>query len=604
MKKQLLTILATGAVSSMFAQLPVSTSPTNRKVVLEEFTGIHCQYCPDGHKIANQIQASKAPGEVILVNIHTGGYATPSGSEPDYRTTEGNAIAGMTNMGITGYPTGAIDRHIFSGTTMAHSRGAWATNANTMLSQSSPVNVALQGTLNAVTRVLQVQAQVYYTANSATPTNSLTIALLEDWVVGPQTSGAVWYPAMTNPDGTYNHMHMLRKVLTTGSFGIPVAPTTAGSSYTSPVITYTVPATFGAGTFTNACSLGNLQIAAFVADNQVEIRTAAYGPITITGLTNARDLGPTNLVTDAQVCAGKLNSTFKFLNSGSVTATSAVFSYAINGGAPTNYTWTGSVNPLAQSPLITLPVINFSPIATNTLDINVISVNGLADQNTANDNASKTNIPLTTTIANSNTMQMDFTQDQYGTETTWKLYDEVTGTLLQQDGPWSPDLAAAGTALHTKTWTATPNTCYKLVVTDAYGDGVNAGYGVGGYILKSATLPIYTSNGQYGSGETKMHKTSIASGIYAPAMSLSGVNLYPNPATNSTNLSIELTQNESVNISVFNTIGQEVYTSKSNSYDAGVNTITLNTQEWAAGVYNINISTAKGSVNQKLTITK
>lgn len=72
MKKQLLTILATGAISSMFAQLPVSTTPTNRKVVIEEFTGIKCQYCPDGHKIANTIKASKAPGEVILVNIHTG----------------------------------------------------------------------------------------------------------------------------------------------------------------------------------------------------------------------------------------------------------------------------------------------------------------------------------------------------------------------------------------------------------------------------------------------------------------------------------------------------------------------------------------------------
>jgi hypothetical protein len=117
-------------------------------------------------------------------------------------------------------------------------------------------------------------------------------------------------------------------------------------------------------------------------------------------------------------------------------------------------------------------------------------------------------------------------------------------------------------------------------------------------------LPIYTSNGQYGAGESKWHKTSIASGIYAPAMGLSGVNLYPNPASNSTNLSIELTQNESVNISVLNAIGQEVYTSKSNNYDAGVNVISLDTQEWAAGVYNINISTAKGSVNQKLTVTK
>lgn len=602
MKKQLLTIVAAGAVSSMFAQLPVSTTPQNRKAVLEEFTGIHCQYCPDGHKIANQIKASKAPGEVMLVNIHTGGYATPSAGEPDFRTTEGTAIAGMPGMGITGYPTGAINRHIFSGTAMAHSRGAWATNVNTILSQTSCVNVALQGTINATTRVLTVGVQVYYTANSTTSTNSLTVLLLENNVIGPQTGGATWYPAMMNPDGTYNHQHLLRKVITTGAFGIPVSPTTAGSSY-STTLTYTVPAIYGAGSNTNTCSLGNLELIAFVADNQTEIRSGAYGPITFSGIPNARDLAPIALTTDAQVCAGKLNSSFKFTNSGSVTATSAVFAYSINGSAPTNFTWTGSVNPLAQSPVINIPTINFTPNATNSLVVNVVSVNGAADQNTANDVVSKLNIPLTNIIANSNTMQMDFTQDQWGTECSWKLYDEVSGTLLQQDGPWT-DLSAAGTALHTKTWTATPNTCYKLVVADSYGDGINSGYGAGNYILKSGGLSIYTSNGTYGSGETKFHKTSIASGVFAPEMSLSGVSLYPNPASNSTNLSIELSQNENVSVSVFNSIGQEVYSSKSNNFEAGVNTMTLNTENWAAGVYHINISTVKGTVNQKLTVTK
>lgn len=602
MKKQLLTIVAAGAVGSMFAQLPVSTTPKSRKVVLEEFTGIHCQYCPDGHKIAQQIEASKPANDVMLVNIHTGGYATPSAGEPDFRTTEGNAIAGMPGMGITGYPTGSINRHIFSGTAMAHSRGAWVTNVNTMLAQSSPVNVALQGTLNAVTRVLTVAAQVYYTGNSITPTNSLTIMLTEDWVVGPQTGGATWYPAMVNGDGTYNHQHVLRKVLTAGNFGIPVAPTTTGSSY-STTVTYTVPALYGAGTNTNTCNLGNLKILAFVADGMTEIRSGSYGPIQFSGIPNGLDLAVNPLTTDAQVCSGKLNSSFKFTNSGSVTATSAVFAYAINGGAPTNYTWTGTVNALSMSPVINLPVINFSPLPTNSLVVSVVSVNGGTDQNSSNNTASKLNIPMTTYIGNSTAMQMDFTQDQYGSECTWKLYNEVTGTLLQQDGPWT-DLGASGTALHTKTWTATPNTCYKLDVADSFGDGVNAGYGVGGYVLKSGGVTIYTSNGQYGSGESKLHKTSLASSIYAPAMYLSGVSVYPNPTSSATNVSIELSQNESVNVIVLNAIGQEVYSSKGNNFEAGVNTITLNTENWAAGVYHINISTVKGSVNQKLTVTK
>ena len=88
------TLFATFAM----AQLPVSTTPQNKKVVLEEFTGINCQYCPDGHKIANNIKASKPAGDVILVNIHTGGYANPSAGQPDYRTADGNAIAAIPEL--------------------------------------------------------------------------------------------------------------------------------------------------------------------------------------------------------------------------------------------------------------------------------------------------------------------------------------------------------------------------------------------------------------------------------------------------------------------------------------------------------------------------
>ena len=71
-----LSILAFAALSSN-AQLPVSTTPSLKNAILEEFTGIHCVYCPDGHKIAAQIAANN-PNRAFTVNIHTGGFATPS----------------------------------------------------------------------------------------------------------------------------------------------------------------------------------------------------------------------------------------------------------------------------------------------------------------------------------------------------------------------------------------------------------------------------------------------------------------------------------------------------------------------------------------------
>lgn len=60
-----------------FAQTFVSTTPENKNVVLEEFTGIHCGYCPNGHVVAQGISDNN-PGDVVLVNIHVGSYAAPN----------------------------------------------------------------------------------------------------------------------------------------------------------------------------------------------------------------------------------------------------------------------------------------------------------------------------------------------------------------------------------------------------------------------------------------------------------------------------------------------------------------------------------------------
>ena len=608
MKKQLLTVLAAGAMGTAMAQLPASTTPQNKKAVLTEYTGIHCGYCPDGHKIATQLYNAD-PSNVILINVHQGGFATPSGNEPDFRTTDGNSIATMTGMGITGYPAGDMNRTVLAGSQtaggMATGRGNWTANAATIKSQSAYCNVAVQGTLDAVTRVLSVQAQVYYTANSPVGTNSLTIVLLEDKVPGPQSDYGNYNPTNWNSDGTYNHNHMLRKCLTP-TFGVTIPTTTSGTTFNSPIYTYTVPATFGAGTFTNTCMLGRLELAAFVTQTNTLTINGARGPIQLTNIPNSLDAAPQSLNYDAQVCAGNLkNINFKFANNGSATITNAVFSYNVNGSAPQTFTYTGSVAPLSLSGSVSLPNIMFTPVANNTLNVSVVSVNGGADQNVVNDATSKM-VPLTSVVANNLTMQMDFTQDRYGTEVGWGVYDEATMTAVPGAtiafGTYA-DLTANGTLLHTHTFVINPNNCYKLIVKDQYGDGVNAGYGVGGYSLKSGATAIITGNGQYGLGENKWYKSAINAGIATSNINIANVTVYPNPASNAANINVEMAQNENVNIIIVNALGQVVY-NETKSLDAGSHNISLNTENWASGLYNINMTTSKGSATQKLTISK
>ncbi|MBU2554772.1 MAG: Omp28-related outer membrane protein, partial [Bacteroidetes bacterium] len=195
------TLLMVNAIG--FSQTIVGTDPENKNVVLEEFTGIHCVFCPDGHAIAQSIYDAH-PDDVLLVYIHQGSFATPSGSEPDFRTQWGNAIAGQS--GLTGYPAGTVNRHLFSGWSQgsgtAMSRNYWTSASNQIMAAPSYLNVGAEATIVTSTRQLVVEVEVYYTDNSPVSSNYLNVAILQNNILGPQTGG--------NMGNNYVHKHMLR----------------------------------------------------------------------------------------------------------------------------------------------------------------------------------------------------------------------------------------------------------------------------------------------------------------------------------------------------------------------------------------------------------
>ncbi|MBK8367032.1 MAG: Omp28-related outer membrane protein [Bacteroidetes bacterium] len=509
-------------------------------------------------------------------------------------------------MGITGYPAGTVNRSVLTGTVMSGGRGSWTTWANTIKNQAAYCNVAVEGSVDAVTRVLTYTAQVYYTANSPVTSNSLTVMLLEDKVLGIQSNYGTPTPynaANYNADGTYNHNHVLRRGLTTGNFGITIPVTTAGTTF-STTGTYTIPATYGAVNKTTPCLLGNIELAAFVTQTNSVTINGAYGPIAITNVANVRDGAVSNLVADAETCAGNLQPMkFNLTNNGSANMTSASISYSVSGGAVMNYNFTGNLAPFTQT-VITLPAYSFPASATNTLNIAITSVNGSTDQNAVNDVAVKS-IPLTTKVANTPaTMAMIFKSDQYGSELSWEVKEEVSGTVVASGGPY-PDLTAAGVTTHPAvTFTANPSMCYKTVIYDSYGDGYNAGYGAGGYTITSGGTNVYTKSAAFADEDIALWKTATVTGITEVNSSISNISVYPSPAKNAATLSLELVQNENISISVVNTVGQVVYTETLNNLSAGNHVVNFNAENWASGIYNINITTNNGTTNRKLVIAK
>lgn len=256
--KNLLLIITLSSLYSAttYAQLLVSHDTLPKNVVLEEFTGYKCQYCPDGHARAQAISDNN-PNRVVLVNIHQGTYAVPTVPDPDYRTSFGDPLAAQS--GIGGYPCANVNRHYFSsysdigGTSM--NRGYWAAAASIILGQTSPVNVGISSSFDSVSRLLTVTAELFYTANSSQSTNYLNIALLENNIISKQNVLGSW-------NYTYQHNHMLRHLLT-GTFGDTINTTTAGT-YVQRIYTYTVPAGY---------NIENCDVAAYISETHQEIYT-------------------------------------------------------------------------------------------------------------------------------------------------------------------------------------------------------------------------------------------------------------------------------------------------------------------------------------------
>ncbi len=518
MMKKLLSLILGLTTFSLFAQLPVSTTPENKNVVLEEFTGIHCVYCPQGHAIAKAVQDAN-PNDVVLINIHTGSYATPSAGEPDFRTSFGTAIE--TQSQLTGYPAGTVNRHVFpspapmtaGGTAMG--RGSWTASAASILALPSYVNVALEASVDVITRVLTVNVQAYYTGTSTQATNKLNVGILQNNILGPQTGG--------NAGNLYNHMHMLKHLIT-GQWGETLDTTTTGKLYTR-TYTYTVPASYTSV----PCDISNLEIFAFITETQQEVMTGARCFPTYTGITNTTDAALLSSTVPPSVCGTQVAPTIKLRNMGMNPMTAATIEYKVNGGTVSIYNWSGSLTSY-QSAGVTLPLITFTPQASNTLDVTITQVNGSTDQNVVDNTSSATFVKSPVGIGSS--FNFELKCDNYGSETTWKLKNSA-GTVLYQGGPYAD---ATNPPAINQTFVLTTLDCYTLEMYDAYGDGINAGYGVGYYKLKNLADNSVLINGSNFISDKAIDPLQVTVINGLDENTNDQINVYPNPASDIVNI--------------------------------------------------------------------
>ena len=475
MKKFTFALMALLAFTfSLKAQQYVSTQPANRNVIIEEFTGRGCGYCPDGHRIANEIMANN-PGRVWAINIHAGGYAQTS--YPNMITQDGNTI--HIGFNISGYPSGVVNRT----TSNAIDRGQWNSQANAQMNQASECNVAGMVVVNPETRVATITVEVYYTGNSSVDQNYLTVAMLQDSILGSQSDYGNFNPTQWIGN-QYVHTHILRDVITESAWGDPISPTTQGTLITR-AYEYLIPESIGSPNGVEV-DLNNIFFLAWVAERQ---QGNAYRPIltgchlemvqgvdepiypTIKGITQP----------GGATCTHNKDIEINVQNIGTETLTSMTFVVEMEGQSQT-INWEGE---LPQYAVEKVPASVEVPFGTYPIHVTLTEANGEPFEKEATGSISCLEWVDLEIEGEEEELRLDIMQDKFGNHITWEV-TASDGTVLASGGPYTMLAAGSATQLHIEHVTVPANECVKFTIHDQMGNGICCSYGHGYYIIKDS----------------------------------------------------------------------------------------------------------------------
>ncbi|MEN9303937.1 MAG: hypothetical protein RL264_2366 [Bacteroidota bacterium] len=287
------------------------------------------------------------------------------------------------------------------------------------------------------------------------------------------------------------------------------------------------------------------------------------------------DVAAMNYMASLIHCEGSYTPKIQIQNNGTDALTDATVTITMGGNTVSTGTYTGSLATYGVATVTCTPITNFTG---GTLNISVTTNN---DANTANNTKTVVVPPAATAV--SQFVTINITTDRYGSETTWKLYNSAN-QVVQQGGPFT-DLSATGTAVIAPVEAAlNPTECYTFKVFDSYGDGMCCSYGNGGYTVKDANGTTLVSGGEFVDDETSVFKTGV---LGLSEMDLVAMNVYPNPASETINVSFEAA-NADYTVAVIDLQGRVIASQNLNGLN-GSQLVSFSTENMAKGSYIVSI---------------
>lgn len=574
--KRIVLVLLMFVFCASNAQNFVTTESQNRNVIIEEYTGKHCSWCPEGQMMANAI-AKANPGRVFLMNIHAGPFSPAT--YPNLNTDDGTTM--VEDYGVTAFPAGFVNR-----TSMYElAREQWSSYTVQQLQQTAECNVDGQVIINPTTREATITVEIYYTASSNESFNYLTIAMLQDSIIGDQDGG------FANPEqyinGEYCHLHIMRDIITP-TWGEVISPTTAGTLVTK-TYTYSIPEIIGDPNGVETV-IDNLSFVAFVSESDDGVQTCPV--LNVNELVTVVDRNesvapiihkvyPKSMIS----CSDSKTLLTNVVNAGSQEITSLLIKVSSSDDV-VEFLWEGSIPSFRE--VMIESEMDFS-MGGNTVKVEILEVNG-SEFHVAKTSAFTfeewTEIEMS---ADEETYTIEIMQDKYGNQIRWFVLTSDY-EVLASGGPYQM-LSEPGTELHQVELAVNGGDCFKFIITDAGGNGICCNNGDGYYrILNSNGDVIVDGGGDFGA--EKSHLLSMKyNGTDVEEIDETAAMIYPNPTQNE--LHIEC---EGMRMLTIMTLGGQIIDEISVDDDC----FTIDMEGYVSGVYFLRITTDESTFVNKV----
>jgi len=316
----------------------------------------------------------------------------------------------------------------------------------------------------------------------------------------------------------------------------------------------------------------------------------------------------------------------KVHNSGSTPITSLQFSYGVKDSAQQQYTWNGTLAPLADAE-ISFPALgtltslsNSGASGTFGFRAKITSVNGQADEDATNDSLSSTfvaapkwpgdvvlNLRTGNLGANGNLNQNPW----HG---VWKITDMAGNTVRQRNdascnATYNDTVAMPAPGFYKITlstpfcmgfhWWPYDGSSLQpgaLIVKDLTGTNLP----MKGYTYAGSTLTDRGEHDDFGCEYTQyFYVTSAGTSSIDELAASYGISVYPNPASDQIHISVSGISGKEATVSLVNALGQIVYTRQTREQQ-----ILVPTGHLPAGIYSLIYNAGDSRKVEKVVIAK